>query len=289
MKDIHDNLQKLGLTQYESRAYAALLRSPKVTAYELAKESGIPPSKVYEVLERLRSKQLVGVVETGGSPRYAPLDPREAVARYRRTYDDLLDGLEERLEGIYSSDKVGNGYVWNLQGREAVMAKAVEMIEEASEEILLAAWPDQLPRLEVQLVAADDRGVKIAVCLYGEGDPGVGVVYHHPTDRVVRQDQGAQRMVLVVDTSEALIGYFPEAGVPDGVWSANLGFVQMAKDYVRHDMWVIKLVRRFEQAINDAYGSDRARLRDIYDLDHPEIAVTRAASDNGNSSAAPPG
>jgi len=279
VKDIQANLQQLGLSQYESRAYVALVRSPKVTAYELAKQSGIPPSKVYEVLERLRAKQLVGVVETGGSPRYAPLEPREAVARYRRTYDELLDGLEERLEGVYSSDKIGNGYVWNLQGREAVLAKAAEMMDEASEEILLAAWPDQLPRLESHLVAADARGARIAVCLYGDGDPGVGVVYHHPTDRVVRQDQGAQRMVIVTDTSEALIGHFPETGVPDGVWSANLGFVQMAKDYVRHDMWVIKLVRRFEQAINEVYGPDRERLRDIYDPDRPEIAAIRVASD----------
>lgn len=279
MKDIHNDLQKLGLSQYESRAYAALVRTPKVTAYELAKQSGIPPSKVYEVLERLRAKQLVGVVETGGSPRYTPLEPREAMARYRRSYEDLLDGLEESLEEIHSSDQVGNGYVWNLQGREAVLAKAVEMVEEAGEEILLAAWPDQLPRLEPHLVAADDRGVRIAVCLYGEGELGVGVVYHHPTDQVVRRDQGAQRMVLVADTAEALIGYFPEVGVPDGVWSANLGFVQMAKDYVRHDMWVIKLVRRFEQAINEAYGPDRTRLRDIYDPDFPEVGAVSAAAD----------
>lgn len=278
MKEVHANLQQLGLSQYESRAYVALVRSPKVTAYELAKQSGIPPSKVYEVLERLRVKQLVAVVEAGGSPRYVPLEPREAIARYRRTYDDLLDGLEERLEGVYSADPVGTGYVWNLQGREGILAKAAEMIEGASEEILLAAWPEQLPRLEGHLVAAEGRRAKIAVCLYGEGDPGVGVVYNHPTDHVVLRDQGARRMVLVTDTSEALIGYFPEVGVPDGVWSANLGFVQMAKDYVRHDMWVIKLVRRFEEAINEVYGHDRARLRDIYELESPEAPVIRVVS-----------
>lgn len=279
MKDTLASLQKLGLSQYESKAYVALLGNPRVTAYELAKQSGIPPSKVYEVLERLRAKQLVGAVETGGSVRYVPLEPREAMARYRRTYDEVLDRLEDRLGEVYASESARDGYVWNLQGREAVMAKAVEMLEAAREEVLLAVWPEQLPRLEPHLVAADHRGVRVAVCLYGDGDPGVGVVYHHLTDPVVIRDQGAKRMVLVADTTEALIGYFPETAAVDGVWSANLGFAQMAKDYIRHDMWVIKLVRRFEDSINEAYGADRARLRDIFNPEYPEVAVVRRPSD----------
>ncbi len=279
MKEVLAGLQKLGLSQYESQAYVGLLGNPRVTAYELAKQSGIPPSKVYEVLERLRTKQLVAVVETGGSARYVPLEPREAVSRYRRDYDDILDRLEDRLGDIYSADQAGGSYVWNVQGREAVLAKAVEMIEAAGREVLLAAWPEQLPRLESHLVAADHRGVAVAVCLYGEGDPGVGVVYHHPTDQVVVRDQGSKRMVVVADTAEALVGYFPETAVPDGVWSANLGFVQMAKDYIRHDMWVIKLVRRFEAPINEVYGPDRAKLRDIFNPEYPEVAVVRRPSD----------
>lgn len=275
MKDVLSSLRKLGLTQYESQAYVALLGNPRVTAYELAKRSGIPPSKVYEVLERLRAKQLAGAVETEGSARYVPLEPREAVARYRRLYDDILDRLEDRLADVYSSERSGDDYVWNLHGREAVLMKVLEMIDAARTEVLLALWPEELPRLEPYLVAADGRGVAVAVCLYGEGDPGVGVVYHHPTDQVVVRDQGSKRMVVVTDTAEALVGYFPETAVPDGMWSANLGFVQMAKDYIRHDMWVIKLVRRFEESINEAYGPDRARLRDIFHPEVPEVAVVR--------------
>lgn len=282
MKEVLDSLQKLGLTQYESQAYVSLLGNPRVTAYELAKQSGIPPSKVYEVLERLRAKQMVGVVETGGSARYVPLEPREAMSRYRRTYDDILDRLEDRLEDIYSAEQAGGSYVWNLQGREAVFVKALEMIDASRAEVLLAVWPDEAPRLEPYLVAADHRGVAVGVCLYGEGDPGVGVVYHHPTDPVVIRDQGSRRMVLVTDSAEALVGYFPDTAAVDGVWSANVGFVQMAKDYIRHDIWVIKLVRRFEESINEAYGPDRARLRDIFNPEYPEVAVVRRPSDTAD-------
>jgi sugar-specific transcriptional regulator TrmB len=275
MKDIISALQRLGLSQYESRAYVGLVRHPTVTAYELAKQTGIPPSKVYEVLERLRAKQLVGVIETGGPPRYAPLDPGEAVARYRRSYEELLDGVEEKLEKIHSAAPTGNGYVWNLQGEEAVLSKAEDMIAEAEQELLTALWPQQLDRLRESLIAAERRGTKVAVCLYGQVDsgaelPGVKAVYNHPTDHVVLRDQGARRMVVVSDTTEALVGYFPETDPADGVWSANSGFVHMAKDYVRHDIWVIKLVEGFEAPITAFYGPDRAKLRDIYDLERPD-------------------
>jgi predicted transcriptional regulator len=287
MKDVISALQQLGLSQYESRAYVGLVRHPEVTAYELAKQSGIPPSKVYEVLERLRAKQLVGVIETGGPPRYAPLDPGEAVARYRRSYEELLDRVEDKLETISSAAPTGNGYVWNLQGEEAVLSKAHQMIAAAEEELLTALWPQQLDRLRESLVAAERRGTKVAVCLYGEagsgaGLPGVRVVYNHPTDHVVLRDQGARRMVVVSDTAEALVGYFPETGGADGVWSANSGFVHMAKDYVRHDIWVIKLVESFEAPITAFYGPDRARLRDIYDLERPGDGRTDDGTGSGN-------
>ena len=97
----------------------------------------------------------------------------------------------------------------------------------------------------------------MAICLYGDADPGVGTVYHHATDAVVLRDQGAQRMVLSVDDAEALIGYFPELAEASAHWSRNIGFMQMAKDYIRHDIWMIKLLGRFSSAIDDAFGTDR--------------------------------
>jgi Predicted transcriptional regulators len=287
MEDLLSNLQKLGFSQYEARAYVALLQNPEVTAYELARHSSIPPSKIYEVVERLVAKELVTTVGLDGHPKYVALEPGQAVDRYRRSYDQVLDSLESQLEHLYAGDKGSDAYVWNLVDREDIETKAVQLAESAKGEILAAVWASELSDLEPYLAAADARGVSVAICLYGDEDPGFGVVYNHVTDPVVLRDQGARRMVLVVDRAEALIGYFPEVGEANAAWSANRGFVQMAYDYIRHDIWVVKLVRRFETAINETYGPTRERMRDIFHPEYPEVRVVRApGGDAGRQSPA---
>jgi sugar-specific transcriptional regulator TrmB len=43
-------LEKIGLTSYEIRTFAALLKSGEQTASEISQKSGVPYSKIYEVL-----------------------------------------------------------------------------------------------------------------------------------------------------------------------------------------------------------------------------------------------
>ncbi|MBT4503944.1 MAG: TrmB family transcriptional regulator, partial [Gemmatimonadetes bacterium] len=46
------------MSDYEARAYASLMRCQPATAYELAKQAGIPSSKIYEAVKRLQAKGL---------------------------------------------------------------------------------------------------------------------------------------------------------------------------------------------------------------------------------------
>ncbi len=70
--------------------------------------------------------------------------------------------------------------------------------------------------------------------------------------------------MLVVDDRESLVAYFPDATGATAHWSRNVGFIQMTKDYIRHDIWIIKMVQRFEGPITEAYGPDRHLLRTIF-------------------------
>ena len=264
MEALYEGLQRLGFSQYEARAYTALLRKPMVTAYELAKRSGVPPSKIYEVMDRLLVKEIVGSVEENGSLRYVPMDPVEAMGRFRRAYGETFDYVDGQLSRLYRVEPGGTAYVWSLTGRSDIALKAKEMVEAAKGEVFLAVWQSELPTVLPALRSAEERGVRIALCLYGEEDPGVGLCFLHPTDPVVLRDQGARRAVLVVDDRESLVAYFPDRGEASAHWSRNVGFIQMTKDYIRHDIWIIKVVDRFEQAINEAYGPDRALLRTIF-------------------------
>jgi sugar-specific transcriptional regulator TrmB len=54
-------LEKIGLTSYEIRTFSALLKSGELTASDLSQKSGVPYSKIYEVLGTLEEK--VGLVQ----------------------------------------------------------------------------------------------------------------------------------------------------------------------------------------------------------------------------------
>jgi len=49
--DVLSGLQQLGFTAYEAKVYLALLAHPGSTGYEVARHSGVPRAKVYEVLD----------------------------------------------------------------------------------------------------------------------------------------------------------------------------------------------------------------------------------------------
>src|SRR3989304_473081 len=54
------SLEKIGLTSYEIRTYSSLLKAGELTASELSQKSGVPYSKIYEVLGSLEEKGWIG-------------------------------------------------------------------------------------------------------------------------------------------------------------------------------------------------------------------------------------
>jgi sugar-specific transcriptional regulator TrmB len=54
------SLEHVGLTSYEIRTFTSLLKSGQVNASELSQKSGVPYSKIYEVLGLLEEKGWIG-------------------------------------------------------------------------------------------------------------------------------------------------------------------------------------------------------------------------------------
>ena len=64
---ILDKLKLIGFTEYTSRAYLALVKLGEATAPDIARESNIPQSKIYGVLDDLYDKGFVG--KAGGKDK----------------------------------------------------------------------------------------------------------------------------------------------------------------------------------------------------------------------------
>jgi len=61
MESVVEKLQRVGLTQYEAKAYVALLNTHLNTATQVSEKSGVPRTKIYSVLETLKHKGWVRV------------------------------------------------------------------------------------------------------------------------------------------------------------------------------------------------------------------------------------
>ena len=98
MADIAGLLQQLGFSEYEARAYLALLQRNPLNGYELAKASGLPRANVYAVLQKLEERGAVIRLDMPSGARYAPVAPAELTGRIASRFQDVLRATEQALE-----------------------------------------------------------------------------------------------------------------------------------------------------------------------------------------------
>ncbi|MDO8741423.1 MAG: helix-turn-helix domain-containing protein [Candidatus Woesearchaeota archaeon] len=84
------DLRKIGLTEGEIKVYDALLELGECTKTALAKKSGISPSNIYDVTNRLVEKGIISKVEKNGIAHFSPANPSHIM--------DFLDQKEKELQ-----------------------------------------------------------------------------------------------------------------------------------------------------------------------------------------------
>lgn len=108
-EELHAQLQSLGLTNYESRAYLSLLSIGISDAKDLCLHSGVPSSKIYAIMNKFR---LYGLIEIQQSKpaRFRVLEPSIGIHKLVKNKEkelnslkDALPLLSKELEVIYSA------------------------------------------------------------------------------------------------------------------------------------------------------------------------------------------
>ena len=84
------DLQRIGLTAGETKVYEALLELGETTRTELAKKSGISPSKIYDVANRLLEKGIIASVKKNGVLHFSAADPRRLTAFIEQKEAEIL-------------------------------------------------------------------------------------------------------------------------------------------------------------------------------------------------------
>lgn len=91
--------RKIGLTDGETKVYLALLRLGETTIGAIGRESKVSKSKMYDILDRLIDKGLVGYIIKNGTRYFAANDPR-MILEYLGKKESELEEMKKEAEKI---------------------------------------------------------------------------------------------------------------------------------------------------------------------------------------------
>ena len=237
-------LQRLGMSGYEAKAYLALAGADEaLTGYEVAKQSGVPRSTVYETLAKLIVRGAAFETKgASGAPAYLPLSPTALISRLRRDFEESLGSLTDALPRLQLP--APTSITHHLDGHIAVRERARDLIDGARHELHASIWPQDAHDLVKSLQACQARGVDISLLSFGEFEH-IGNFYLHrfASPEVALERVGCRLLVLAADRRAVLLG----GEVNDaswGVYSEDPALVLVALEYVRHDIAIQVLAER---------------------------------------------
>lgn len=104
MERIVEKLEQIGLTEYEAKAYLALLEVHVNTATKVSEKSGVPRTRIYSVLESLARKGWVRIY-SGVPLLFKAQAPQEVFEKIKEEYNEFLDSVRSTLKEEVKSMK----------------------------------------------------------------------------------------------------------------------------------------------------------------------------------------
>lgn len=178
-------LKEIGLSEGEIKVYLALLKIGESKKTELAKESGVSSSKVYEICSRLQKKGIIGTILKNNKTNFQAMEPKR-----------LLDFFNEKTAKIENQKKELEKVIpilenfSKIQGNKAVLYEGLNAIKNFYKSIL-----EELKQGEEYYVI----GVN-----YGSGLPGIKEFFENYHRQRVKKGINV-KMLVNNDAKEILV------------------------------------------------------------------------------------
>ncbi|MBW3013230.1 helix-turn-helix domain-containing protein [Candidatus Woesearchaeota archaeon] len=141
------DLKKIGLTEGEIKLYSALLDLGESTRTELAKKSGISPSKIYDVANRLLEKGIIASVKKNGVIHFSAADPErikdfiqskeQEIEKEKKLVDEMLPILLAKYSKTKEETDVEVFYGW--EGMKTIFDNKVKEMDKGESEYIFGA------------------------------------------------------------------------------------------------------------------------------------------------------
>jgi len=163
-------LSKLGLTQYETATYLTLLRHGTQGAVDIAKRSGVPFGRIYDILYQLELKGFVKVI-LGKPKSFAPTEPGLALKRALKKKTDEFDELKkETEEKSHQLDilfkeiaEATKPSIWIVRGKENIEEECIRGVLETKKEVIGIVSPDVTTGVAPRVLRLSKESIQMGI------------------------------------------------------------------------------------------------------------------------------
>lgn len=237
-------LQDLGLTDYEIKAYLALLDNSGSQASDVGRIAEVPVSKIYEVLANLEKKGWIESQQATRPARYYPKSPSTALQAVRIRMERELKSNEEyllqELMPRYSRKQVQEKpEIWIIRGEYNILAKVQETIDRCKKEILVVvptALNDVIDLVIPALTAIKNSGVSVRMMISDQANSES--LQKISLLSQLRLKENMFGGGVISDAREVILllgggteGVVDPSGSALAIWSDHAGLASFAKNY----------------------------------------------------------
>ena len=259
---IIQEMKSLGLSEYEVKAYLSLLEKNPLNGYSLSKESGIPRSRVYEVLDMLKTKGMVFEQSDEKATTYYPLEPKLLISKLEKNFTQTISSVDKYVNSIYNKKEQKNTLTI-LEGREKIIEGLNLLITHSKKRIALSIWEEEFKEIEDELIKAKDRGVIIKGIYFGTGSTFKELIPHRDIETYL-EEKKERYMTVTIDGEHSLYGVISRGEDSRVTWTQDESLIDVSEDYICHDLMVNQYFYQLNKENQDKYEDFMNEVRKDY-------------------------
>lgn len=236
------NLQHFGLTQYEAKAYIALLNIGTSNAYKISKAAEIPRTRIYDILDALTARGIVMLEETiDGTRNYTALPSGVFLEQAHAKWSRVYMYVDQELKALEAQNKQ-DIYVSTVKGQTNILAFCRKLLQNAQQKVVISIWNPMYFELVNDLQDCLDRGCSVSGITFEVEQP-LNSLDKHRLDKINNSPTKMKWFILSVDNKELLYGNAAEHDC-NAFYTTDPVHIYLMEDYIFHDILINRLIQR---------------------------------------------
>lgn len=255
--EIISQLKKLGYTEYESKAYMALVQQRHATAYQVSKLSGIPRARIYDTLDSLAAKGLVMKEGVTNQTAYRPIPIDIFLQKTTDSWQQSMSFLADELTKLEQQQNEVEKTLLVLKNEEMIVSYCRKLLKQAKKRVVLSMWDSMYELLREDIEQASQSVPVQGMTLHVKNP--IPVLDQHRLTYFTEDKNSKQWFILSVDGKEMVYGASLDTE-PAAFYTDDAAHIYLLEDYIWHDILVNRLVQRNNDDLEDWITAERKKF-----------------------------